>query len=248
MTTPVMQRRFAPEIEPQPLRVRTATAVAAAYDEAGVCGDAIRVANSYDGAFAFALVDVAGHGAARAPLSRAVGDAVMAALVAGATPSAALAAGDARLRCCDDECPYAVAFAARLHPRSGSLVYAVAGLELAFVLDRGGRQWPLAPTAPMLGIPWPLHPCDGVRSFAQGGTLVVASDGVGDSRPAASVDFFGAERAAAVVEHAIVAGADAAHALVAAARSHAGNVLRDDAAALVVRVQEMETFGLKYAW
>jgi serine phosphatase RsbU (regulator of sigma subunit) len=214
--------------------IRASRAVRAVHDEPGPCGDVAIAVPLPDARIATVLVDVAGHGQSRSLLASSVSSAVLRRLIADGSPAEALAAGDDALRAFPDDLPYAVAFAAILNPATGVAIYASAGHDLAFTLDRDGRVYPLRPTAPMLGIPLTLNPCDALVQLPEQGCFVIASDGVGDSRPEGEYDFFGRHRAAAAVVRALRSAGDPAHALVEAARAHAGDRLCDDASAVVV--------------
>jgi sigma-B regulation protein RsbU (phosphoserine phosphatase) len=189
------------------------------------------------GRTAIILIDVAGHGAARAALSSAVADEIVTALVHDESPSVALDRADQLLRTVDDEIPYAVAFVALAHPALGTVVYASAGHDVAFTLADNGAIRQLMPTAPMLGIPLANNACDAVFTLDPTETLVIVTDGVSDSHQAGSSDFFGATRTALAATRSRIDGTDPSKAILEAARAHVGGVQADDAAALVVRLQ-----------
>ena len=136
----------------------------------------------------------------------------------------------------DDEFPYAVAFVALVHTTLRTVVYASAGHDVAFTLtDKGGIRH-LQPTASMLGISLAHHACDAVFTLGWNETLVIATDGISDSRPAGSLDFFGATRTALAVTRSRSDGTDPALAVLEAARAHEGAVQADDDAVLVARL------------
>jgi serine phosphatase RsbU (regulator of sigma subunit) len=206
------------------------------YDGGERCGDAILVFGLHSGRQAIVVLDVAGHGRARSPLSSAVAEAICTSLRSDGSPAAALESADARLRTLDDDLPYAVAFAAVIHPVTRTVVYASAGHDVAFTLADDGRVRDLAPTAPMLGIPLPYRACDATFMLAPGETLVVVTDGISDSRPAGSNRFFGVAGTAFAIARALRRGDDPAHAVLAAAEFHRGAQLDDDAGAVAVRL------------
>jgi serine phosphatase RsbU (regulator of sigma subunit) len=183
---------------------------------------------------AIVVVDAAGHGRARAPLSSAISDAIAGALLGGASPAAALVCADDRLRTFADESPYAVVFATVINA-SRTVVYASAGHDLAFALRDDGCIHHLAPTAPMLGIPLAFRARNAAIALGTFETLVVATDGIADSRPAGSSDFFGAARAALVVERSLREGDDPARAMLDAAWAHGGARQADDIGVIVAR-------------
>lgn len=82
----------------------------------------------------------------------------------------ALGCADEWLRTVDDEYPYAVAFVAVVNPITRTIVYASAGHDCAFALGDDGRIAHLMATAPMLGIPLVINPCDAVFSLNPGTT------------------------------------------------------------------------------
>jgi serine phosphatase RsbU (regulator of sigma subunit) len=226
---------------PAPSIIRTWHVVRSAYAHGGRCGDVAFALLLSSGCTAIVVIDVAGHGAARAPLSSAIADAITAALLSDASPGAALGCADERLRTFDDESPYAVAFVALVHPALRTVVYASAGHDVAFALADDGRVRQLAPTVPMLGIPVAVRVRDGAFALGATETLVIVTDGVADSRPAGSNHFFGAERTARAVARSLRAGGDPARAVLDAACAHAHGRQADDIAIAVTRVERLWT-------
>jgi phosphoserine phosphatase RsbU/P len=202
----------------------------------GACGDVAFSLPLDSGSTALIVVDVAGHGAGRAPLAAALADAIVAELLADGSAAAALGSADARLRSFADDSPYAVAFIALLNPASRAVAYASAGHDVAFTLSEDGRSRPLRQTAPMLGVPFAVHPCDAMHALGRSETLVIVTDGVSDSRPIGTTDFFGAGRTAAVVARSLRRGHDPARDVLAAACAHAGGRQDDDIGILVARI------------
>jgi phosphoserine phosphatase RsbU/P len=184
---------------------------------------------------AIVVVDVAGHGAARAPLSSAISDVIVTALLRGASPAEAFGFVNSLLRACADDVPYAVAFAAVVNVLMRTVVYASAGHDVAFTLDDGGHRRHLGATAPMLGIPITCHPCDAVFVLEPTESLVVVTDGVSDSRRSQSTDFFGIDRTARAIERSLRVGSDPALSVLDAACTFAGGQA-DDIAVVVARV------------
>lgn len=201
------------------------------------CGDLAVELSLRSGRTAIILIDIAGHGTARAALSSAVADEIVTALLHDESPSAALDRADQLLRTIADETPYAVAFVAIVHPVLRTVVYGSAGHDVAFTLAGNGTIRQLIPTAPMLGIPLANNACDAVFTLDPTETLVIVTDGISDSHRAGSDDFFGATRTALAVRRSRINGTDPSQAILEAARAHEGGVQADDAAALVVRLQ-----------
>jgi serine phosphatase RsbU (regulator of sigma subunit) len=201
------------------------------------CGDVVRTLPLRSGRTAIIVIDIAGHGADRAPLSSAIADEIATALSHDESPASALARADQLLRTVDDESPYAVAFVALLHPVLRTVVYASAGHDVAFTLADDGRVRNLMQTAPMLGIPLANNACDAVFTLDATETLVVVTDGISDSHRAGSGDFFGASRTAFAVTRSRIDGTDPSQAILEAALIHEGGVQADDDAALVARLQ-----------
>jgi sigma-B regulation protein RsbU (phosphoserine phosphatase) len=200
------------------------------------CGDVLRTLPLRSGHTAIIVVDIAGNGAGRAPLSSAISDEIATALSHGESPASALDKADQLLRTIDDEAPYAVAFVAVLHPTLRTVVYASAGHDVAFTLADDGRVRHLMPTAPMLGIPLANHACDAVFVLDARETLIIATDGISDSRPAGSDQFFGAIGTARAVTRSLSEGGDPAQAVLEAARAHEGGRQTDDVAVLIARL------------
>ena len=132
--------------------------------------------------------------------------------------------------------PYAVAFVALVHPVFRTVVYASAGHDVAFRQADDGGLHHIAPTAPMLGIPLAINPCDAVFTLDPTETFVIATDGVTESRRAGSYRFFGAEGAACTVARSLQHGRNPARAVLEAACAHAGGYQHDDVGVVVVRV------------
>jgi serine phosphatase RsbU (regulator of sigma subunit) len=216
--------------------VQSWTVVRAAHARGERCGDVARVLPLDAARTAIVVVDVAGHGAARAPLSSAISDVIVTALLRGASPAEALGCVDGLLRACADDVPYAVAFAAVVNALMRTVVYASAGHDVAFTLDDGGHRRHLGATAPMLGIPIRCHPCDAAFVLEPTESLVIVTDGVSDSRRAQSDDFFGVDRTARAVERSLRAGSDPACSVLDAACTFAGGRQADDIAVVVARV------------
>jgi serine phosphatase RsbU (regulator of sigma subunit) len=213
--------------------------VRAANAQHGRCGDVAFALPLGSGRAVIVVVDVIGHGAAPAPLSSAIGDAIATALLRGASPAQALGCADNRLRTLAAESPYAVAFAALVHP-SRTLVYASAGHDLAFALHDDGRIEQLAPTAPMLGIALVFRACDAVLPLDTTETLVIATDGVADSHPAGSKNFFSVAQVARVVKQSLREDGDPARAVLDAACAYGGGRQNDDMGVVVARVGTAE--------
>jgi serine phosphatase RsbU (regulator of sigma subunit) len=183
------------------------------------------------------VIDVAGHGTARARIASALVAEIAASLQCDGSPAAALSRADERLCAIDDELPYAVVYVALVHTVLRTVVYASAGHDVAFTLADDGRIRHLPPTATMLGISLAKHACDAVFTLGADEALVIVTDGISDSRPAGSHDFFGATRTALAVTRSRGDGTDPALAVLEAARAHAGAVQADDNAVLIVRLQ-----------
>ena len=196
---------------------------------------------------AIVVIDVAGHGAARAGLSSAITETITAALLRDASPAAALASADELLRTFEDESPYAVAFVALVHPVLQTVIYASAGHDVAFALADDGHIRHLAPTTPMLGVPLAVNPCDAAFILDATETLLVATDGVTDSRPVGSDRFFGAEGTARAIAGSLRDGGDPALAALEAAWLHAGCRQADDAGVVVVRIEAVSEDNVRAA-
>lgn len=234
--------------KPTGSHVRAWTAVRAAGGHEVPCGDRAFVLQLNSGRTAFITIDIASHGTSRAPLSSALAQMIATSLRCDGSPAAALGCADEWLRTVDDEYPYAVAFVAIVNPIAWTVVYASAGHECAFTLGDDGRIAQLMPTAPMLGILLTFNPCDAVFCLNPAQTLVVATDGVAESRPAGSVDFFGAEGAAREVARSLRTGADPAHGALEAACIHAGGCQVDDAGILIVQLGSARRVQEAYAY
>jgi serine phosphatase RsbU (regulator of sigma subunit) len=230
---PAKQTQPAPSVPP----LRTWRAERAAYAQRGPCGDRAFVMPLNAGRTAVVVIDVAAHGAARARLSSIVARAIASALRHGGSPATAIHSADARLRKSDEEYPYAVAFVGVIDPLAQTLLYSSAGHACAFAVDGAGWIRDLAPTTSMLGIPLASDVTNALFILDLDETLVVATDGIADSRRARTVDFFGATGAARVVAHSLRLGTDPALAILDAARVHAGGDQLDDVAVVIARFQ-----------
>ena len=216
------------------------SSVIRSFDGGERCGDVALVLPLPAGRTALVVVDVAGHGAARAPIAAGLVAEITASLVLDRSPSVALARADEHLCACADESPYAVAFVALVDTALRTVVYASAGLDLAFTLADDGRIRQLSPTAAMLGIALADRACDAAFTLGANETLVIATDGISDSRPAGSCDFFGAERTAYAIARSRREGRNPALAVLEAALAHEGGTQADDDAVIVARVQTVQ--------
>jgi len=219
-----------------PSTIRTWHGVRAVNGRDGPGGDRVFVLPLSSGRSAIAVIDVAGHGMARAPLSSVIAGTIIASLLRNASPAMALGCADERLRTFDDELPNAVAFVALVHPILRTVVYASAGHDVAFTIADDGHTRDLASTTPMLGIPLTVHACDAVFTLAPLETLVIATDGVSDSRPTGSRNFFGVCGIARTVVRSLHNGSDPAWAVLQAACTHAHGTQADDYGVVVARI------------
>jgi sigma-B regulation protein RsbU (phosphoserine phosphatase) len=201
----------------------------------GPSGDRIFSLPLRSGRTAVVSLDIAGHGSSRATLSLAVARTIIASLTRDPSPAVALGYADRYLRTSGDTLPYAVAFIALLHTQHRSVLYASAGHDCAFILDSCGHARPLATTTPMLGVPLTVNPIDVICELSPADLLVIATDGISDSRPAGSRSFFGADGAARAIVSAWQSEFDPAAAAFAAALAHAEGRLSDDASVLVAQ-------------
>jgi serine phosphatase RsbU (regulator of sigma subunit) len=144
-----------------PAAMRVSSAVRS-YDGGQRCGDVASLLPLSSGRTAIVVIDVAGHGTARAPLSTALAEVVTASLRRDGSPALAINCADQLLLASGDESPYAVAFVALVNPVFRTVVYASAGHDVAFTLADDGRIRHLAQTAPMLGLPLTNNACDAV--------------------------------------------------------------------------------------
>lgn len=233
-----------PAFNEGPADIRTALAISTAIesvDGGQRCGDIAYVLPLLSGRTAFVVIDVAGHGRARAPLSSALAGAVTASLERDGSPAMALGCANRLLLASADASPYAVGFVALVHPVLRTVIYASAGHDVAFALGADGRIRHLAQTGAMLGIPLADHACDALFLLAADETLVIATDGISDSRPAVSQHFFGAGGTARAVTQSLRVGDDPARAVLAAALVHEGGHQTDDVAVVVARFGPLRT-------
>lgn len=200
------------------------------------CGDLVLTLPLGSGSTAFVVIDVAGHGFARSRLADALARVIATELRGGGSAAEALGCADLCLRTSAADLPYAVAFVAIANPASRVLAYASAGHDVAFTLSCDGQVRPLHQTAPMLGVPFQVRPCDALHALAPSETLVVVTDGVSDSRPSDTTDFFGADRTARVVARSLERGDNPAQSVFAAACAHAGDRQADDIGILIARI------------
>jgi hypothetical protein len=132
-----------------------------------------------------------------------------------------------------------------VHHALRTVVYASAGFDVAFTFADGGRIRHLPPTATMLGLSRANRACDTVFTLSRNETLVIATDGVSNSRTPGSSDFFGPTLAALAVTRSLSAGTDPALAVFTAARAHEGPIQAYDVAVLVARLQRPRQSALR---
>lgn len=223
-------------VERTPTAVRAALSISSAVRGAGGsthCGDVAYVLPLDSGRTAIVVLDVAGHGSARAQLAAILADAVTASLQRDGSPSVALSCANELLLNSSDESPYAVGFIALVHPALRTVIYASAGHDVAFAMTDDGRMQNCAQTGPMLGVALADNLCDAIFLIEPYETLVIATDGISDSRPPGSQLFFGGTGTAQAVARALRNGCDPAQAVIDAARAHEGGRQTDDVAVIV---------------
>jgi serine phosphatase RsbU (regulator of sigma subunit) len=222
------------QLEIVPAVLHTA-AVVRCQQRQGRCGDVAATFRLPSGNHALIVIDAAGHGEARAQLADIIAEVMIATLTCEESPGQAVFLAHEWLATSREALPYAVAFAAIVHPLSGTVLYACAGLEIAFVIGANGRARRLVPTSPMLGIPIRTEPCEAALTLRLADSLVVTTDGVGDSRRIGSTNFFGMSGAIRAAARTNGSPRRCAEAILNAALDHAAGVVVDDAAVAIVR-------------
>ena len=177
------------------------------------------------GVLGFALVDVAGHGAATGVFALRTKQLVLAALRVGLSPGDALAWVRDQLG--DSGELFFSAFIARIDPVTGVTHYASAGHPDTFLTDGAGQLRRLTFSGPVCG-PIPGGWQTITLTIETGWTLVAYTDGLSECRDAHGEEL-GIDRLADVVAHAGVSAAAAADAAFSAAQEHRGGRFVDDA-------------------
>jgi serine phosphatase RsbU (regulator of sigma subunit) len=203
-------------------------------------GDLVDVFQYATGRTSIAVVDIAGHGIRAATHACLIKHALRAYVSQGYSAAGAIRALN---RLCiensafDGELDFfATAFFAIVDPARESLQYVSAGHEAAYVVTTQGHRL-LEATGPLLGL------LDDDHSFRQttleigsGDTIVAVTDGFTEARSEDGV-FLGAHALVNVVDrNSTLSAQQQAQSITASAYGYAGPRLRDDVAALVVKI------------
>jgi serine phosphatase RsbU (regulator of sigma subunit) len=212
-------------------------------------GDIVDVFQYGDGSTSLAVVDISGHGIRAATHAGLAKHALRAYVSQGYSAIEAIRGLN---RLCIENCAFedeieffATAFFAIINARRDSMQYVSAGHEAAYIVTPEGHRM-LDATGPIIGL------LDDDHAFQQktislnaGDTLAVVTDGFTEARNEHGV-FLGANALAKVVErNAALTAEQQAQSITASAYGYAGPRLKDDVAALVVKVvQQGYTFTL----
>jgi sigma-B regulation protein RsbU (phosphoserine phosphatase) len=197
-----------------------------------------------DGTVGVVLGDVVGHGPEAAEHAERLRDAVVGAMREGLPPQDALGFVNAAAEASPDFEGFATAFAAKVTPETGEVVYASGGHEPALIAAPGDAPDAVAElttTGPPLGAVAgdEANYAAGTAHLPPGGTLLAYTDGVSEARRGGL--FFGPERVRGLlVRFAGLPPVRLCRLLVGRARAFAGRGrrLRDDAAVLALRRAE----------
>ena len=188
------------------------------------------------GQLAFVVVDLIGNGARRALRAEAFARDLLSRLALGVPPALAMQLADVALQRGGWEAdlpPLVSVFAGVADQAEQLLRYVSAAQDSAVVLKPDGGHRHLECTGPVAGIFAAGRFRDAAVTFAAGDTLVVATDGITDSRRADG-SFFGTAGMVQTAARALRRGDDPAADLVAEAVRYGARGY-SDAGALVVR-------------
>jgi len=203
-------------------------------------GDLVDVFQYGNGRTSIAVVDISGHGIRAATHACLIKHALRAYVSQGYSAAGAIRALN---RLCiensafDGELDFfATAFFAIIDAQHESMQYVSAGHEAAYIVTSDGHQQ-LEATGPLLGL------LDDDYSFSQstleirtGDTIVAVTDGFTEARSEDGV-FLGAHALVNVVDrNSALSAQQQAQSITASAYGYAGPRLRDDVAALVVKI------------
>jgi serine phosphatase RsbU (regulator of sigma subunit)/CHASE3 domain sensor protein len=201
--------------------------------EGVLAGDWYDLLDLPDGRLGAICVDISGHGPVAGLAALRLKYAMDAALRSGAGPRAAV---EAAALVMDGEAErFAAAVVVTIAP-TGELAWCSAGHPTPMIVSSGGEVERLDPTGPLvtgLGGTWTI----GRGTLPVGGTLVVMSDGILESRDADGVELsevWGDADVARIVNDA-ASPRDAAEQLAAAARARAARWRTDDVTVLAIR-------------
>jgi hypothetical protein len=218
------------QIEIAPAVFQTA-AIVRCQQSRGRCGDVAATFRLPSGNHGLLVIDAAGHGEAGAHLADVIAEVMITTLTCEESPGQAVFLAHEWLATSREELP----FAAVVQPLTGTVFYACAGMEIAFVMAASGRAQRLTPTAPMLGIPTRCAPREAAFTLRTSDSLIVATDGVGDSRRIGSTTFFGINGAIRTAARTHGNARRCAEAILDAALAHAAGIAVDDAAVAIIR-------------
>jgi serine phosphatase RsbU (regulator of sigma subunit) len=203
-------------------------------------GDRTSVIEGDDGAVRLLVLDPSGRGAAAEPLGDFVSEAIHELLSAGITPRTTLSCANHVLfeQRGSGEASFAAAAIAVLDPRRRFVTFASAGRVEGFRFLPDGRHAHYSSTGPLLGVTDDAQYEHVTFDYTCGDVLVLVTDGLLDARKiGAETGRLGTAGICRIVHsHLASSGGTCAGRIFADVRKIAGDVLADDAVALVAKL------------
>jgi sigma-B regulation protein RsbU (phosphoserine phosphatase) len=206
--------------------------------DAEIGGDYYDLFSRPDGSVVVAIGDVCGKGVLAATKTSMIRFSLRGMIAAGASPGSALTELNRVASGTGDPADIVTAWVGLIAPDRRSLTYADGGHPPALLFHASSRRFErLEPTGPLLGAITDAPFEEKVVSLEPGDILVTYTDGVTEARRGRH--FFGEGRIRRAVRRSTTAAGTVAALLTAIGEFSSGG-LRDDAAALVVRVDDVD--------
>lgn len=218
---------------------RVAVRYQSALREAEVGGDFYDIFELGDGRIGILIGDVAGKGLAAAIRVASARHAIRSYAYLDASPSVVMTlANEALSRDHTGVVDMLTAFYAVVDTRESTLTYANGGHESPLLRDSDGQVHELSLGGRALGVMGGYTYHESSRIIRPGDTLVMVTDGITEAR-SAEADLYGAEQVVSYLQQTDDTSPDhIASDLLDAAVAHAGGCLQDDAAVVVLRLEE----------
>jgi serine phosphatase RsbU (regulator of sigma subunit)/HAMP domain-containing protein len=232
----ILQASILPEVLPAMPGLETGSFYLPAGIDAEIGGDYYDLFAASDGSVVVAIGDVCGKGVLAATKTSMIKFSLRGMVAAGAGPGEALTELNRLVSSSGDPADIVTAWVGFIGPDRRSLTYADGGHPPALLCRADRRRFErLGPTGPLLGaIPGAVFE-QVVVELEPGDVLVTYTDGVTEARRGRA--FFGEGRIRKAVRRSKTAQG-VVEALLAAVGEFSSGVMRDDAAALVLRVED----------
>ncbi|GAB4275430.1 MAG: hypothetical protein Kow0056_04950 [Coriobacteriia bacterium] len=233
----VLQASIVPEVLLDTPWLETESEYQPAGSESEIGGDYYDLFPDPDGRLVLAIGDVCGKGVQAATRTSVIKYTLRGLVAAGLGPGEAMAELNRVVGETGDISDIVTMWVGALDPKTDVLEYCGAGHPPVLMREPSGSLVELGSTGPLLGATEDAQYGVGRVSVAPGSLLFLYTDGVTEAR--GSTGLFGEERLREVLLG-VETAQEVVDSVVAAVRTHTGNVLRDDVAMLAVRYKPSE--------